>query len=311
MLGFEAGRGLRYRQRIRLQVEGDRLGLFGAGSHRFVEVERCQVVTDELWRAVERLRHLLRGRGVTREVETVEVRLLPGGDCPSVDLVLSPGAATARVVSQWVELLASDFLVRARGSETLTLERYQLLPDTYLLAPVGGFVQVNHEMNTLLVQAVLSLAARRSLKSALDVFCGCGNFALPLARAGLEVTGVEAHGPAISAARLAAHEQGLVLQLHAQDAAAFLAEAVARGERHDLVVVDPPRAGAKGLTGYLGQICGQTLVMVSCDPATLARDVKELTSRGFRVASTTGFDMFPQTHHAETLCVLERVPSSS
>ncbi len=126
-----------------------------------------------------------------------------------------------------------------------------------------------------------------------------------MAAAGLEGKGVEASAASIAALRRAAAEQGF-------DAASFevgqvgeVARRWARaGERFDLVIVDPPRAGAKDALQAIASLTAGALVMVSCDPVTLARDLRALRQRGLVLEEVLAFDMFPQTHHVECVAWL-------
>jgi 23S rRNA (uracil1939-C5)-methyltransferase len=165
----------------------------------------------------------------------------------------------------------------------------------------GTFTQVNPEANRILVQTVLELAQPLEGRSVLDLYSGAGNLSLPLAEAGARVTAVEQSAGAAADAAAAAERRGLdayrVLNERAESAARALS---ANGESFDLVVLDPPRSGARELMEPILALRPQSIVYVSCDPATLARDLAEL-SRGYRVDRVQPIDMFPQTYHVETV----------
>jgi 23S rRNA (uracil1939-C5)-methyltransferase len=146
---------------------------------------------------------------------------------------------------------------------------------------------------------VLELGESRAGMRALDLFCGAGNFSLPLARRGVEVTGIERARVAVDAARANAARLGFD--------AVFVCDAVAPALARlapaplDTVVLDPPRAGAAEITGQLAARRSGRLLYVSCDPATLARDARALVRGGYRLGRVQPVDLFPQTYHVETV----------
>ena len=301
-----AGAELGYRRRVRLHMKGRTLGFFAEGSRELVEIERCHVCSQELWHAVARLRALFADEvRVPSEwlasVREVEVRLLAESTRPALRLILAPGASAPPGLSKLLEAWAYV--------EGQAAERHQLTPDVYTLLPPGGFVQVNAEVDEQMRREVLDVAERTGARSALDVYCGVGNFALPLARRGIDTLGLELSREAVEHARRAAREQGLEATFRAGPAENALAELARKRRSFDLVVVDPPRRGAKGLAPLLASVCQGALVMISCDPVTLARDVAALEQAGLSLVRTLVLDMFPQTHHIE--CIAEFRSSSA
>ncbi|MFH1138268.1 MAG: class I SAM-dependent RNA methyltransferase [Pseudomonadota bacterium] len=171
----------------------------------------------------------------------------------------------------------------------------------------GAFTQVNPAINLLLVRKVLEEALARSPKNVLDLFSGLGNFTLPLAKAGMRVTGVESNPAAAANAIYNARINGVRnARLFRADAQAAVTELSKKGEKFDLVVLDPPRAGAKGLALALARLEPRTVFYISCHPAAMARDLAEFASLGYSLKKTAAFDMFPQTSHLEILACLER-----
>ena len=170
------------------------------------------------------------------------------------------------------------------------------------------FVQVNAGMNRRMVMRALELLDPQPTDRVLDLFCGLGNFTLPIARRVAEVTGVEGeHGLVARAAENAARN-GIA---HARFQVANLFEDQ-RGtdwarQPWDKLLLDPPRAGADQLLGYLPHRQTRRVVYVSCHPASLARDAGILVNQhGFRLASAGVMDMFPHTAHVESIALFER-----
>jgi 23S rRNA (uracil1939-C5)-methyltransferase len=134
-----------------------------------------------------------------------------------------------------------------------------------------------------------------------------GNFSLPLALAAREVVGCDLQGAAIRAAKRNAEQAGLTnCRFLRQPAAAGAREMLSGGERFDLLLLDPPRQGCADLLSLLPELGARRLIYISCDPATLARDLVGLREQGFQLRRLQMVDMFPQTHHLETITLLER-----
>lgn len=324
---------LGYRSRLRLTVDGQRLGLFAKGSHAVVEVERCQVASSELWKDVEFVRQVLAGSGGVPDLFQIEVRHLPGAERGSAHLLLAapPGArgrstasntperarAPSSPLAHFARSLELRLAVHVAGSrDEAPSERLDVADDTFILSPIGGFTQVNAAMNRHLVQTVRDIAAGSGASTFLDLYSGSGNFSLPLARSGLSGLAVEAHPGAVLAAERAARAQSLLREaplpargsrgVHflAEDAATRAAKLAAVGTTFDLVIVDAPRRGAGALTEHLPRLASRRLVLVSCDVATAARDLARLTASGLTLHRIVAFDMFPGTHHLELLSEL-------
>ncbi|HEX8833877.1 MAG TPA: 23S rRNA (uracil(1939)-C(5))-methyltransferase RlmD, partial [Abditibacteriaceae bacterium] len=166
-----------------------------------------------------------------------------------------------------------------------------------------GFFQVNSSLAPMLLQTALQAADVRSGQNALDLFCGVGLFALGMARCGANVVGIERSRRAIEDARGNTKRNGLDAEFHDGDAAAILRRLPRR--RWDVVLLDPPRAGAAEALEPIVELRAPRIVYVSCDPATLARDVKTLHASGYRLCSATPLDLFPQTAHVETVARFE------
>jgi 23S rRNA (uracil1939-C5)-methyltransferase len=166
-------------------------------------------------------------------------------------------------------------------------------------APSASFAQINSEMAQILREYVIVLAKSRQPSTVIDAYAGAGQTALAFAEAGLRVSAIEldADASAWSAERLP--EPSRAVQARVEDALPGLLPA-------DLVILNPPRAGVdERVTTTLEKEAGhvRSVIYVSCNPATLARDIARLPS--YRIKSVRAFDMFPQTAHVETVCELE------
>ena len=173
----------------------------------------------------------------------------------------------------------------------------------------GDFIQVNDEVNRRLVARTLELAASGPNDRVVDLFCGLGNFSLPLATRAGHVTGVEIAETMVQAARGNAERNGLLnVNFVCEDLSRPPDDPAWLNEETDLVVLDPPRAGAKQILGLLARARPRRIIYISCHPATLARDAGALVREaGYGLNAAGVVDMFPQTAHAEAMAVFDRV----
>jgi 23S rRNA (uracil1939-C5)-methyltransferase len=179
------------------------------------------------------------------------------------------------------------------------------------------FTQVNHAVNRILVRRALALLDPRPGERIADLFCGLGNFSLPIASRGAEVLGVEGNAELVRRAEANARENDLAARARFQTAnlfeaancAAFGANDSGAGEGRgfDKLLIDPPRDGAVEVVKALGEGGPRRIVYVSCDPATLARDAEVLVHvKGYRLAAAGVINMFPHTSHVESIALFEK-----
>lgn len=294
-----------YRARVSLVAEGRRLGYHRARSHALVEVDACPIAdpvvsahlgTARAWAAALRV-----------PLRRVTVSAAPGG---VVLVAATDGPAGDRDVATTEEFLVRRPAVRGavlRGGGTRRVVgdpavRVEVEPDLALEIPADAFTQVNPAGNRLLVATVLGFGGFGPNERVLDLYCGAGNFTLPLARRGVRVHGVERDAVAVAAAEANAARLGLA---GARFTCAPVARALATAtDAWDAIVLDPPRAGAADVLGALAGLRAPRVLYVSCDPATLARDLRTLAAHGYRVARAQPVDLFPQTFHVEIVADL-------
>ncbi|MCC6303459.1 MAG: 23S rRNA (uracil(1939)-C(5))-methyltransferase RlmD [Gammaproteobacteria bacterium] len=207
--------------------------------------------------------------------------------------------------------------LQPRGPESVTaLEPSDPSPLSYHLPEFEvaihfrptDFIQVNAGINRRMVAQAVALLDPRPGETVVDLFCGLGNFTLPLARRAARVTGVEAERRLVLGARDNAARNGIVNAEFRQ--ADLYDEAQARdfwaGASFDKLLIDPPRSGAMEVLKLLPGDGPRRLVYVSCNPATLARDAEYLVnSHGYRLTRAGVMDMFPHTNHVESIAVFE------
>ncbi len=302
-------RAARYRARISLRT--DRAGALGfsrPGSHDFLPAGDAPLAREELVPVLAALPPLT-GLG--------SVELRTDGDRVVLSAWSPRSGAGARnrrnrgVPPQVRDLLTPlpDAIPALSG---VALDGKVVAGDAVLHPTVGGvrlhvgpasFFQVNLDVNALLVDHVIEQVAAVGPEQVVDLYAGVGNIGLPLARAtGAGVLLVESHPQAAADARKAARGAELSAEVRAADADRYRA-----GDAFfDVAVLDPPRAGARGVLAQLTVTGPRRIVYVSCNASALARDLREARSAGYTPLHVAVFDMFPQTPHVETVCVLGR-----
>jgi len=263
-----------YRTRAQFHGDGRRLGFYAPGTHDIQDTGPCPLCHDRLNEAFLALRDV----GIK-------------------------GNATVTVNPEGEEVLVWTKFARRKLRAQFPLAntpkddkpRAQFLFDGVPIVN-GTFAQASLLLNRLLVHITHEMVGKPS--SLLDLYCGSGNLSLGLAEK-TRVVGMDQNRHAIkAAARLHRGE-------YRRGGEAAMAKLIDQGE-WDTIVLDPPRTGAKALMPHLGPSSARAIVYVSCDPATLARDVKALAAHGWQVTQCAALDLFPNTPHVETVCRLER-----
>lgn len=196
------------------------------------------------------------------------------------------------------------------GLEPVNTEMAFELPEfgVRLVFGPSDFIQVNTEMNRKMVRRALELLDPSKEDRVLDLFCGLGNFTLPIGTLAAEVTGVEGDPELVLRADKNAERNGLTnICFHAADLNEDPDSAPWLKQRYDKVLVDPPRSGAEFILPHIAASGARRMVYVSCHPASLARDAGILVRQfGFRLVGAGVMDMFPHTGHVESIALFER-----
>ena len=306
-------------------------GFFRAGTHDVVENQRCLILpekTDAVKDAVMDyvnqfrvsvydeathkglLRHIYVRRGAVSG-QILVCLVCNGEKLPKVDALLSrlqkiPGFTTL-VLS--VNTKKGNAVL---GDKFITLYGPGYIEDTlcglnFRLSP-RSFYQVNHHQAQRLYETAIEQAGITKNDTVLDLYCGVGTITLAMASAAGKVMGVEVIPQAVEDAKDNARRNGIEnAEFFCGDAGQAALELEKNGVRPDVVVVDPPRKGLNADTiEALSRMAPRRIVYVSCDPATLARDVALLKERGYTLQSTTAVDLFPRCAHVETVVLLSK-----
>jgi 23S rRNA (uracil1939-C5)-methyltransferase len=301
-----------YRRRIRLQVGvANRLGFYGASSHHLVEIDSCRIADERLNRGLEPLRRWA-GNLIT-PLEHLDI--VAGDDEKQTVVVARPaGGFVPRDRTACENLLAAeeeiDGLIFAGHDWRHTWGQpaiaVRLQDGLEYRVDADVFTQVNPQGNRLMLKALLDAGHFAKDERLLELFSGAGNFTLALARQSQSVIAVEGHRPALANGKLNAQKNAIDnIRWICSPVPRAVAELKKRHERFAKIVLDPPRTGAKGIEADLAALGAGKIFYISCNPATLARDLAALCKFGYKLRTVQPIDFFPQTFHVEALAVLE------
>lgn len=319
-----SGEPWHYRNRTRLRIEeiegAFRLGYNRRASNEFLPIHECPILAPLLWRSAEAFLELATENTPVRRWfhNAVEVELFTTGDEKSLQISIflknhQPGIATfsERMQKRIPQLAGTTaFLLPSTGTPRRAKSpklldtwgapglNYRVADEEYWVHN-GGFFQVNR----FLIDEVVRVATtERRGAIAWDLYAGAGLFSKVLARSFQQVVAVEA-----AASDLSRTFGGPGRRAVQSTTLEFLRQAVIQRDRPQLIVMDPPRAGLGAeVCALLARVAAPEMVYISCDPVTLGRDLKALTSAGYKIAELHMVDMFPQTFHLETVAVLRK-----
>ncbi len=311
-----------YRRRGRLSAKwvekkGRMLVGFRETNGRYVaELTRCPVLHPAIGERIEPLARLIESMAARSEIPQVEFAVGDGQGALVFRHLVELGAEDrarlvgfARETGLYIYLQSGGLdsvqaLEPADAALSFALAAYDV---TLAFRPLD-FIQVNDDINARMIDHALALLDPQPGDRVLDLFCGLGNFTLPLARRAAHVTGVEGEAGLVQRARDNAALNGIGnVEYHAANLAEDQRDASWARAKHDLVLLDPPRAGAAEVLAYLPRKDTRRVVYVSCHPASLARDAGVLVrEHRFKLAAAGVMDMFPHTGHVESIAVFER-----
>ncbi|MCK4509462.1 MAG: 23S rRNA (uracil(1939)-C(5))-methyltransferase RlmD, partial [Desulfuromonadales bacterium] len=293
-----------YRNRVQLKchltAEGLVVGFYRHGSHFVVDVDKCRLVAPPIQRTLDLLRRALPEMPCHDCLAQIDVAC---GDDGEVRIILHVHPRGRRQIRLWLQAFAGSHQINACiqsggkqapevvfGESDLTIKVDQPAKvdqsEIALCYGPGGFVQVNSAQNRNMVATMLDLLSFDGTEKVLDLFCGMGNFSLPFARRVGLVVGVEDYALSIASARSnAAANKISNVEFYAADAAAIMARYRSTDDL-DLVILDPPRSGNYQTSHELLKIRPERILYVSCDPATLVRDLTPLVQGGYEVVSS-------------------------
>ena len=321
----------RYRNKVQFPISGTAIGFYAARTHSVTDVEDCLLQPQScarLRKALKEymaayhvpaydekigkglLRHLyvrtsqageslccllVNGKALPREEELVEALRTAEPGLKGIVLGINEKKNNVILGDSYRTLWGQDFLMDTMRGLSFRLS-------------VPSFYQVNTPQAEVLYGLALDLAALTGEETAVDLYCGIGTITLCLAQKAKRVIGAEIVPQAIEDARENARRNGLTnTDFFCGDASDVAARLASEGIRPEVITVDPPRKGlAEEVIASIAQMAPKRVVYVSCDPATLARDVKRFSERGYTVRKAAAVDLFPRTPHVETVVLLTK-----
>ena len=306
-----------YRRRARLSLSYQpktarlEMGFRKAGSSDIVDVQHCPILVPHLEALLPEVRTCLSGLDGVRHLGHVELVMANNGPL----MVLRHTAPLSKKDREKLE--------RFSHSHDLALF---LAPQSEILEQVTGeapwyasnglrltfsprdFIQVNDGVNQQMVEKALTWLDVQKSDRVLDLFCGMGNFTLPLAREAASVVGVEGVEALVAKGQENAQQNGLqnVTFFH-QNLEEDVTQQPWAKQGFDKILLDPARAGAPGVMAHIIKLAPKRVVYVSCNPATLARDSEALISAGYQIQRLAMLDMFPHTGHLESMVLFEHI----
>ena len=317
-----------YRSRTRLAVHTSAngkvvLGYQAKRSHKIVGINQCLLLPE----------HVSGCLGIIHDALQDMVNVQPKVGIRSVEISVGEGVTAVNIVSQKrqpenVLCALSGCLNRGAGGKPVWQVWQQIgnakpqavsphdapplafrLPEFGLTMPfqLGDFTQINLPLNEIMVARAVHFLDPQPHERIADLFCGLGNFTLPLAKRVAEVVGIEGSAALTQRAIANARANGLPnAQFASADLFAATPETLAALGRFDKMLLDPPRAGAFAVVQALhAPYLPQRIVYISCNPATLARDAAVLVGKGYRFTTAGMMNLFPQTSHVEAIAVFD------
>lgn len=311
-----------YRRKARLGVRvvpkkgGVLVGFREARSSYIAVLDRCEILDDRFSELIIPLQELIAGLSIAKRIPQIEVAA--GDDTAMLvfrhlEPFMNPDLEKLRIFSHEHEV---QVMLQPGGPDTVQplnsgdAERLSYRLDEWdveVQFRPTDFTQVNAGINRAMIKRALDLLAPQKGDKVLDLFCGVGNFTLPLARQCSHVTGIEGDTKLVNMARENAELNGLG---NASFITANLYDEPLQGnwlqQSWDRILLDPPRSGAREVVSIIPALNPRRIVYVSCNPATLARDAGILVNdHGFTLSAAGIMDMFPHTTHVESIAVLD------
>jgi 23S rRNA (uracil1939-C5)-methyltransferase len=313
-----------YRHRARMSVRlvqkkgGVLVGFHERKSSFIADMHHCEIMPGRISNLIDPLRELIGGLSIRERMPQIEFALSEQVDV-LVLRILEPLTPEDEVkLRDFADAHRIQWWLQPKGPETVypfyPLEAPRLaytLPEFGIEMPFSPteFTQVNPDINRVLVRRALDMLDPQPGETIADLFCGLGNFSLPIARRGAHVVGVEGSAALVARAAANAAHNGLSERTRFAQANLFEAteESLAALGRFDKLLIDPPRDGAIEVVKSLGAEPPARIVYVSCSPATLARDASVLVhDKGYALVSAGVVNMFPHTGHVESIALFER-----
>ena len=310
-----------YRRRARLAVQRAKdgqimVGFRNAGSRRIEPITECHVLVEPLPAIVAALPGWM--VNFPPGIRLSEVELLSADNAVAIAIEASRVPSAGEREAMLAELTFTDAQLWWKTEKQTAFKRIDgadeplnvaLTDSIKLQVEPGQFVQVNGEINRQMIDQVLDLVRKNTSEResvAVDLFCGSGNFSLPLAAEFDRVIGIEGLSELVEKAQENAQRNNIVnTEFVVSDLSNWTGMRKIKG-KVDLVLLDPPRSGAAGVMPWVVKTKAKQVIYISCHPSTMVRDLKVLAEAGYKMKAAGVMDMFPHTTHVEAIALLEK-----
>jgi len=311
-----------YRRRARLGVKdvpGKGRVLVGfreRGKPYITVMDRCAILAPPAGDLLRPLADLIGSLTLHNRLPQIEVAVGDNATALVFRILAKPASADLAALEAFAKRYDIRIYLQPAGPDSIyalteySSMLYYELPDFDISIEFEptDFVQINSELNRSMVAQAVDLLAPSPSERVLDLFCGLGNFSLPLARRAGRVVGVEGDASLVARARRNAARHGLDnLEFHQSDLFTGEPDEPWQAQGYDCILLDPPRAGAERIIGQVATLGARRIVYVSCHPDTLARDAALIVrEQGYHFVAAGIMDMFPHTAHVEAIVVFDR-----
>jgi 23S rRNA (uracil1939-C5)-methyltransferase len=286
--------------------------------HQYLaEIDGCLVMHPVVGTRLTALSELIADLGIREKIPQIEVAIGDEQCVLAVRVLEPPSVADIERLRSFGREHGISLCLQPKGPDTI-----KPLPGEPEVIPVYAlpdqavefkfrpamFTQVNYEINRQMINRVLKLLDLDQNDTVLDLFCGLGNFTLPMATLAGSVTGVEGDQPLVDHAKENARHNGIGnVEFYAADLSKDISDQPWAGRKYNKILLDPSRAGASDVLPHFKKWKPERIVYVSCNPSTLARDAGILVNElGYRLIKAGVMDMFPQTAHVESIALFEK-----
>lgn len=302
---------LGYRRRIHLHVDRQgHVGFYKPGTRSVVKIDECLIADTRLQPYISALSSI--GLKICGRINSVHLEV---GEDDVVAYLIAPyelSVSEVKSISQEARSIFKNFIISSAGKEVLsegiTSIKLSLNKSNsvYVRIPGGGFSQVNWPINLELINSVSEYFRSKNITQVFDLFCGAGNFSMPLAKDGIDVVAVETDPRLVSLGRETAKEQGFLkkIKFEEQSVNKYLKFSKPSFNENSGIIADPPRSGLGPLTNDL--TFSNHIVLISCHLPSFVRDLRALLDMGYSVNKMELYDMFPQTSYLESVVYLEK-----
>nr|ADI48566.1 putative 23S rRNA 5-methyluridine methyltransferase [uncultured bacterium fss6] len=310
-----AGDAWHYRRRARLAVHYDakrqqfKMGFRAPKSKRITVIDACLVLAESLNKLIAPLQHLLPQLELVKQLGHVELIEFEHQVVVLLRLREWPTASDQNHLEQFSKTYnvaiwcdSEQQLAPLSTSEPLS---YRTVGMSIHCSPTN-FIQAHRQLSEIMVEQALTWLDIQPSDKVLELYAGSGNFSLPMALAGAQVTAIEGVASMVDQLKANAHRAQVNLAAFCTDLEQSWSSQAWSNEQYTKVLLDPARAGAPHAIQEVATRQPQRIVYVSCAPDTLARDAKVLKESGYQLKQAQVVDMFPQTHHIEVMTLFER-----